>query len=275
MSLVRQLADHVLERHTDRAASVLERLDDAETIALLERTGPGNAATLVARLSPRRATAVLEGLSSARLVAVIERLAVDTAARLVRRLDAANVARILDRVSPAHARSLRAVLRFPEGTVGALMDPNVLALPQELSAREALARVREAAAYARYNVYVVAAGQRLVGVLNLRELLLAPEDRSLSELMTRDPHRLRATADRTTLLGHPGWRSVHTLPVVDEDGAYLGVVRYRTLRRLEEELSESRRDDGDTSAAFGELIAAGARGLLDAFAGGARPGGSR
>jgi magnesium transporter len=274
-SLIRRLADHALVRHPDRALGVLERLEAAETVELLERTGLDEAAAIIERLSPRRATVVLQGLSPARAAALIGRLPADTAARLLRRLDEEPRSIVLDGIEPAHARSILAVLRFPEGTVGALMDPNVLALPQEISAGEALERVREAAEHARYNVYVVAAGQRLVGALNLRELLLASEAAPLSGLMVRDPHRLRADADWTTLLGHPGWRAVHALPVVDGAGAYLGAVRYRTLRRLEDDVAATRHDDVDTSSALGDLLAAGARGLLDAFAAGARPGGSK
>lgn len=59
---------------------------------------------------------------------------------------------------------------------------------------------------------------------------------------------------------------MHSLPVVDEDHHYLGALRYRTLRELEEELLRGRGGDRDTAAALGELFATGAAGLLDALA---------
>jgi hypothetical protein len=107
--------------------------------------------------------------------------------------------------------------------------------------------------------------QRLVGAMTLRELLLAPGETPLASLMVSEPYRIRATDDRARVLSHPGWREVHSLPVVDDEGGYLGAIRYRTLREIEEELRSPDARDDSASSAFGELIAAGAGGLLDAL----------
>jgi Mg/Co/Ni transporter MgtE len=131
--------------------------------------------------------------------------------------------------------------------------------------------VRKTAELARYNLYVVDQGGRLVGALNLRELLLARSRTLLSDLMVRDPHRVQGKADRATVLTHPGWKEVHALPVVDADETYLGAIRYRTLRELEEELLAPRDRDMDTGAAFGQVIAAVAEGVLDALGGASGP----
>jgi Mg/Co/Ni transporter MgtE len=173
----------------------------------------------------------------------------------------------LDATAPKRARALRGLLEFPENTAGAMMDPQVLALPEDLTAREALIRVREAAADTGYNLYVVDRQQRLAGVLNLRELFLARPRSPLSDLMIRDPLSVPASTGAAALLGHPGWKRVHSLPVVDEQGAYLGTIRYRTLRALEQELLAPRAHDADAAKALGELLAAGAGGFLDALAG--------
>jgi magnesium transporter len=146
------------------------------------------------------------------------------------------------------------------------MDPEVLALPLDLTAGEALARVREQPEQARYNLYVVDGEQRLVGALNLRELLVADPSDRLADLMASEPLRLVATADRALVVSHPGWRRVHALPVVDEDDRYLGALRYHTLRELEEELLRGRHEDRSTADALGDLFAAGAAGLLEALA---------
>jgi magnesium transporter len=275
MTLIRRLADEVLERYPDRAATVLERVGEAEGIRTLERGGADGAAMILQRLSPQYATGVLHGLRAERAAEILGGLPVDVATRMVRRLRDDTRQAILERLDPRFARSIQSVLRFPEGVAGALMDPDVLALPEQLSAREALSRVRAAAEFARYNVYVVDQAQSLVGALNLRELLLARGRTPLSELMVREPHRVQATADRASVMSHPGWRAVHSLPVVDEQGAYLGAIRYRTLRELEDELQASQRRDADAGAAIGQVIAAGARGLLDALAGPAPSGEGR
>jgi magnesium transporter len=275
MTLVTRLANQVLREHPSRAASVLERSGLAEAVPLLTRGEPTVAAEVLRRLAPHFAAAVLERSAPERASRLLDTLELDVAARLARRLSGPLLEAILQRTGTRRARALRAVLHFPEGSAGALMDPDVLALPEELSAREALRRVRETASQARYNLYVVDREGHLVGVLNLRELLLARPRAQLSDLMVRDPARLDARADRASVLSHAGWREVHALPVVDEEGAYLGAVRYRTLRALEEELLRPRSQDADASAALGQLFAAGAGGLLDALSGAPGGGGAR
>ncbi len=268
MTLVRRLAEHVIEQHPSRAVTALERLGEEETVECLGRGSVESAAAIVRRLSPQYVTAVLRGVDPKRIASMLESLPNDTAARVVRRADEATLGIILNHLQPGAAQRLRAVLRFPEGSAGALMDPEVMALPQELSVHEALQRVRKAPETARYNVYVVDQEQRLAGAVNLRELLIARGQSALSDLMIRDPHRLLASADRATVIAHTGWKEVHALPVVDDGDAYLGAIRYRVLRRLEEDLLAPRGEDMDTGAAFGQVISAGVLGVLDALSGG-------
>ncbi len=269
-SLAAAMAARLIARHPGRAAAVLEALDPAPAATALAGCEARAAAGVLARMVPAAAAAVLATLRPERASALVDALDLDVAARLVRRLGSEAAEGLLASLSAGRARSLRTLLGFAEKTAGALMDPDVLALAEDLTAREAVERVREAARHARYNLYVVDREQRLVGVLNLRELLLAPPSARLAELMVRGPQHLRADADRVAVLSHPGWREVHALPVVDQAGGYLGAIRYRTLRALEEELLGPRGADRDTAGALGELFAAGAAGVLDAFAGGPR-----
>jgi magnesium transporter len=186
-------------------------------------------------------------------------LALDEAARLAR-LAPERVEALLARLAPAEAEALRAILAYPAQTAGGLMDPRVLALPEDLTAAEALDRCRERPRLVRYNLYVLDAEGRLIGVLNLNELLMARETARLSELMVREPLSIQASAGRANVAAHPGWRRVHSLPVVDERGRYLGAIRYRTWRRIEDGLR--RHDESETTRALGELLSVGAGGLV-------------
>ncbi len=275
MSLQRRLAESLVRDHPDRAAGVLERLDAGSAARALAPLAPAETGEVVRRLPPLFAAALLEKLRPERAAAVVEELALDVAVRLVRRLAEEPARALLDALSSRTARAIRALLHFPENTAGAIMDPEVLALPEDMSAREALTQVRAAPEQARYNLYVVDREQRLVGALNLRELLLARPRARLCEIMVHEPQRLRADQDRTTVAVHPGWHEVHSLPVVDARGAYLGAVRYRTLRALEDELRRPRTEEVETAGALAELFAAGASGLLEALAGSGRSPGGR
>jgi magnesium transporter len=269
LALATRLAEQLIERHPERAALVLERAAVAESARLVERSSALQAAVLIQGVSPASLLVQLETGAAAR---ALDSMALDIAARLLRRVPAEAQGRLIERMAARRARAVRALLRFPENSAGAWMDPDALALPEDLTARESLRRVREGAAHAGYYLYVVDRQQRLIGALNLRELLLARPRARLLEVMRRDPLAIPASADGMALIRHPGWSRVHCLPVVDERGGYLGAVRYRTLRALEASLLAARARDVDAGRALGELLAAGAAGLLDAMAGAAPSG---
>lgn len=269
-TLSSRLARELIHAHPAPAAAALDRLPAADAAAVLEDVAPRRAAGVLARMSPHTATELLEQIGIEAAAALLEELDQEVAARLTRRLTEKRRDAVFANLPSRTRRTLETLLVFPENTAGALMDPEVLAMAEDLTAAEALERIRAVPDQARYNLYIVDRDQILVGVINLRELMLASAERELADLMTRDPVRLDAGADRSAVVSHPGWKRVHSIPVVDERGGYLGAVRYKTLRQLEEELLGAAETDANTAEALGDVFAAGASGLLDALAGSKR-----
>jgi len=267
LSLRTRLADLLAREHPEEAAAELERLPVERVARFVARQPAERVGALLRRMDPRFAALVAEQLGAAVMVSAVDTLDLDVAARLLRRLEEP-VRQAVLAADPQRGEALRRLLSFPEHTAGALLDPAVLALAQDLSSRDALARIREDPEHARYNLYVVDRDGLLVGALNLRELLLARPRATLSELMVRDPQCIRADADRLAIVSHPGWHEVHALPVVDAAGVYLGAIRYRTLRALEDQLRPDAANDARTAEALGELFSTAAAGLLEAVAGG-------
>jgi magnesium transporter len=262
----------LISDHPERAAAVLERSDPTDAVELLSSSEPGCAAVVLRSMSPGSAKRVLETGSPQPLVGVLAEMEIDDVARLVRSLSDDRRAEILRLVPTGQAEAAAVLLQFPARTAGALMDLDVAALPQDLTAREALVRIRSDPESARYNLYVIDREHHLVGALNLRELLLAKPRQGLAAIMVRNPMHLPASADESMILGHPGWKEVHSLPVVDEQGRYLGAIRYRVLTGLQEKLLRQVAEDSSTAASLGDLFATGAAGVLEALTGsGQRP----
>jgi magnesium transporter len=267
LSLRTRLADLMAREHPEEAAAELERLPVERVARFVARQPPERVGDLLRRMDARFASRVAEQLGAPILASAVDTLDLDVAARLLRGLDPLVREAVLA-AEPERGEALRRLLSFPEHTAGALLDPAVLALAQDVTARDALARIREDPEHARYNLYVVDRDGRLAGALNLRELLLARPRATLAELMVRDPHRIRADADRLAIVAHPGWHDVHALPVVDAEGVYLGAIRYRTLRALEDQLRPETDVGARTAEALGELFSTAAVDLLEAEAGG-------
>jgi magnesium transporter len=264
METRRLLCQAFLENHPREAAQFVERLSLGEEAALLEEVPPEVAAEVLRRMGLTTAAECLSRLAAPKAAAVVAALPLDSAAGLLRRVIDDDRQRLLAATAEETRVLLERLLHYPEGTAGALMDPTTPAFPQDITASEALMRVRRAPRHAHYYVYVIDRDQKVVGVLNLREIMLAPGKAPLSEVMHHPVAWLLAHADRAAIVAHPGWREFHALPVVDDASVFLGALRYETLRKLEHDHATSRPQESAMAAllSLGELCWAGMAGLL-------------
>jgi magnesium transporter len=270
MSLRARLASSYLTSHPLESASLLERRPAEEVIPVLALLGDAAAAHVLRCMSGGAAQRVLESLPTPDAARLLAELPLEVAATLLRRLHDEHRDRLLAASDPDTAEGLRAVISWPAHTAGAIMDPRAIALPEDLTAEAAQDAVKRDARHAIYNLYVVDREGRLIGVLNLRELLNAPPQERLGVVANAAHHSLPVNADHRHVLEHPGWLEVSSLPVVDAHGRFMGAVRYRALRRLEREHSAS---DGVTAevtaGALGDLFRTGLVGVISAVSGGA------
>lgn len=266
MAAEEALCETYMNGHPADAARVLERLPAADVAAVFDTVRPAVVAEVVGRMVPSACAECLVQLTHERAARVVEALPADVAAAVLRRLDSAVRAALLDALGDA-ARPLRRLLDYRDGTAASMMDPHALALPDDVTVGDALARVERAARHMLYYLYVVNREGTLVGVLDVAELMQAKPTVRLAAVMHQPVAAVPASAERGALLAHPGWVEYHALPVVDDQGRLLGAVRYQTFRRLE--AADSDRAPGPlvTVMALGELYWLGASGFLKGLAG--------
>lgn len=221
-----------VDAHPEEAAVVLEQLSFADAAALLAELDAEQGARVVARLSAALAVDCLRSLPDRLVSAVLDELPIDLGARILMRAGGETRETWLAGLSPERAEFLRRKLRYPPGTAGALVDPLVLALPEDLTVAEGQKQLRRSAERAYYYVYVVDRDQRLVGALDIRELMLAESKDTLSAVMHRDIQSVSAHADVAGVMAHPAWRDLDALPVVDAGGVFFGIIRHRMLRQI-------------------------------------------
>ena len=250
----RRLAEAYCTRHPGEAARLLEGLSAEAATEVLSALDAAAAAAVLGRCAPDSAVAFLTTMSAAHAGATVVQLDVAVAAQLLRQLPARTRAAVIAAAPSQPAQALLHVLRYPEGTAGAMIDPLVLAVPSDLSVGETVTRLRRAPrARLHHYLYVINREHRLVGVLDLRDLLRTAPEEQVAMLMETDVLRVSAWADRAAILGHPGWRHVHALPVVADGEVYVGVLRHDTLQRLA--AAPDVGDDRDSALALGLRLA--------------------
>src|SRR3954468_16647261 len=172
---------------------------------------------------------LVEGTGRPHVARLIEQMSHDDRSRLLRRLPARVSEAILRLVDEADRRDIAALAKYPEGTVGALMTTDYAWVPPTLRAPEAVERLRQQAPNTEtiYVVYVLdETTRKLLGVVGLRELILAPRTAAVRELMNEEIQTLRATDDRERAAKELARYDFLAMPVVDDDGRLVGIVTH-------------------------------------------------
>jgi magnesium transporter len=128
-------------------------------------------------------------------------------------------------------REVERLLAHKESAVARLMTTKIWRCERTRTAGEAMAWLgaHKGDVEVAQNCYIVESDQRLVGVIPLREVALAPADARLEERMTPDPIAVREDADRSDAAEIISTHEFLSLPVVDAGGRLVGAVRVDDL----------------------------------------------
>lgn len=246
--------------YPEEVARSIERLAPEAAAEVLGALDAETAAEVLARAVPLIAAHCLAPLDAKAGGEILEAAHPTLAADLLFRLEPATRARLLDAVTPARAEGLKRMTEYGPRCAGGRLDPRAPALPETLSVSEVLERLRAQPAGVMHYVYAIDADRRLIGVINMRELMLAPPEAPLGTLITRNPEALFAHDSLEVIARHAAWKRSHALPVIDRDRRFLGALRYSTFRAIETELGQAAAgpDTDQTASALAELCAVGA-----------------
>lgn len=232
------------------AARAISRLSEDEQSQLLTRLTPEDAAELLDELPDVQAAELVEHLPATEAAAILAELPSDEQADLVHDLPSASAEAILSELPSLEAAQIRELSAYPDDVAGGLMITEYLAYPEAATVRDVIDDLRDnIEAYRNYEVqyaYVVNAAGRLVGVLRMRDLLLALPSVSIASVSIGPPLSLndRAPLDelRDFFDGHPYF----AVPVVNVEEQLVGVVRRSDVEEaLGEQLeSDFRRSQG-------------------------------
>lgn len=228
-----EITPEVLEEYLKlRAADLadrLQRLDADHARALLRHLPTDQAAAALAELEPERLPDLLAAFDAAQLADILRRVAPAEAADLLQQLAPGARREALAKLPAESAEGIRALLRYPEDTAGGIMSNRFIALQEDMTVervRELLrARAQEERTEDIAYLYVTDVGQRLVGIVSMRDLVFRRAERRMSEIMNREVKCVRVDADQEELARLFAHYHYLGLPVLDADGRLVGVVK--------------------------------------------------
>ena len=214
------------ELHPADLASIIDELAPRDRAGVLASLDDEAVAEAIEEMEPETQVEVMEDLPPERAADILEEMAPDDAADLIADLSEAARDEILPLMEREEAEEVRELLRYPEDTAGGIMTTEYIAIPAGLTATETIERIRELEPDAEtiYYMYVVDEDGRLVGVLSLRDLIVARPDALVRDFMREEPVAVRVDADEDEVAQVVARYNLLAVPVVDEEGRLVGIV---------------------------------------------------
>ena len=215
-----------IELHPEDAARTFEALNRDEAVRLLKNLPLRVVAALVERISPHEAALMVQRLGMDRQHELLTMLPLHAGSALIKHMEPESREAALKGVSEKQARWLKELADYPGETAGGMMEPKVVSLTLDLTAQQAIAAIRKAPREALHYLYVCRRDGELVGVLNMRDLLLANARDPIDPLVRKDVLSVPATMDREEVIDLMADRRFLALPVVDAHNHLMGVVKH-------------------------------------------------
>jgi magnesium transporter len=169
-----------------------------------------------------------EGTGRPQMARLIEQMSHDDRADLLRRLRPQVAEGLLRLVDEADRRDIATLASHQEHTAGALMTTDYAWVPADITAAEALERLRLQAPDREtiYYVFVLNGERKLLGVLSLRDLILAPRQALIRDIMDKEPVKVGVGDDPEHVAKELARYDLLAIPVIDEQGRLVGIVTH-------------------------------------------------
>ena len=236
-----RLRDLFLPMEPADIALLLEEAGEEE-MPLLYRLLPKElAAEVFVELESDSQEMLINGFSNTELKEVLDELYLDDAVDIVEEMPASVVIRILDKATPEMRKSINEILKDPEDSTGSIMNMEFLSLKKDMTVEDAFKRIRRIGGELEtINIlYVTDPTRRLLGVLSVRDLLLANEDDIIEDIMDPDVVWARTMDDKEDVAQALNKYNFLALPIVDMENRLVGIVTVDdAMDVIEEETTE-------------------------------------
>src|SRR3954468_18996945 len=223
-------AEGVAERIEDLpapdGAAVMERMTPAMSADVAEAPDPETAAQILSEMDATLAASVIADMEVPEASMVLEAMDPDDRVDILEHIHAPLHDQLVDEMAALEAAETRSLEQYPPDTAGGIMTPDVTKLEESLTVQQAIEELRRLSEELEqmFYVYVVDRRGHLVGVLSMRDLILAKPTRKLSGIMIANPTALPATMDQEEVARLFDKYGYMAMPVVDARNRLVGIV---------------------------------------------------
>jgi magnesium transporter len=216
----------VSELHPADIAEIISQVSHKEGASFFKGLDVETAAEALSELEPDVQAAIITGMDTDKAADIIEEMPPDEAADVLSDLPVDKAKEILESIEKEEAEDIQELLSHEEDTAGGLMTNDFITYPPEISVKDAIEKFRKDAEDVEtvYYLYITDPDEKLLGVVSLRELLLAPLDAKLSDILETKLKTVTPDTDEIEVAEIVAKYDLVAIPVVDTEGFMLGIV---------------------------------------------------
>jgi CBS domain-containing protein len=228
------LKEKLADMHPVDLADILEEMDADQRVEIFEKLDPEQASDTLEEIDPNAQRDLVESLKIEKVAQLVDEMTTGQAADVLSALSGSEADAILKLLNPENARKIGAIIDRHEENILDFATQEFVAFPPDKTVGEAqeeyryVAKGKDVVMY----TYIVDNDRRLLGLLDIRELLMADEAALLKDVMVDNVIALDHDSTLRKAAEMFARYEFRALPITDADNRILGVVTYRDVMGL-------------------------------------------
>jgi magnesium transporter len=234
------LKEKLAEVHPVDLADILEELNHEQRVKIFDKLDKKQASDTLEEIDPNVQRELVSSLSTGKVVQLIKEMTPGQAADLLAVLPSADAETLMLSMDPHKARKIKSIIEKQEEKIINYATQNCIKIPPQKTVRQAkreyarLAKGKDVIMY----LYIVDAEEKLLGVIDIKELLQAKDDALLRNIMIDNVITLNpdnTLKDASAMFERYDFRAI---PIKGANDKFLGVVPYRDVMNLKHRFLE-------------------------------------
>ena len=207
-------------------AQILEEVPEKELPVIFRILPKELAAEVFVEMDSEMQQLLIEAFSDTELREVMDELFMDDTVDIIDEMPATVAKRILRQTDAKTRKMINQLLAYPDDSAGSIMTTEYVDLKKNMTVDEAFDRIREVGLDTEtiYTCYVIDRSRRLLGIVTVKDLLLNPKTRVLSDIMDENIIFANTLDDKEEVAGQFEKYDLMALPVVDKENRLVGIV---------------------------------------------------
>ncbi len=219
-------AERLSALHPSDIARIVNELDPDQRAEVMESLDLETAAEVLTEAHPEVQASIVENLEDELAADILEEMEPDEAADVLGDISEEKREDILEEMEPEEAEDVKELLAYEDGTAGGLMTTEYVAISKDMTAQETIEKIRELEPSAEtvYYIYVIDSSEHLVGVISLRDLIVAQPSTSVEDFMVSKVVHVHPDALVEEIAQTLSDYNLLAVPVVDEENRLQGII---------------------------------------------------